>query len=56
LPTVSDEIVYGQLWGSELVDLNFHLEVIQLCWRWTLGQKKQMENDLVSVCLGRQCQ
>ena len=53
---VEEIVIYGQLWGSELVDLNFHLEVIQLCWRWTLGKKKQMENDLVSVCLVRQCQ
>ena len=41
---------------SLLICMNFHLEVIQLCWRWTLRQKKQMENDLVSVCLVRQCQ
>ena len=37
---VEEIVIYGQLWGSELVDLNFHLEVIQLCWRWTLGKNK----------------
>ena len=48
---------YGQLWGSELVDLHElppgSDPTVLAMDPW---KKKQMENDLVSVCLVRQCQ